>query len=253
PLAEVADVSISKGPPAIKSENARRTAWIYVDLTTSDIGGYVERAKSVVEQQVVLPQGVSIVWSGQYEYMERANARLRVVVPLTLAIVFLLLYIHFRRVTESLIVLLGTILFAPIGGIWLLYLLDFNVSIAVGVGFIALVGLAAETGVVMLVYLDERLDRARREGHLSSLEDLRGAVSAGAVERVRPLLMTVSTTLIGLLPVMFGTETGMRVMKRIAAPMVGGLISSTILTLVVLPAVYFLWKSRALPEADQED
>ncbi|MBW2386697.1 MAG: efflux RND transporter permease subunit, partial [Deltaproteobacteria bacterium] len=203
PLAEVADVSISKGPPSIKSENARRTAWIYVDLTTSDIGGYVERAKSVVEQQVVLPQGVSIVWSGQYEYMERANARLRVVVPLTLAIVFLLLYIHFRRVTESLIVLLGTILFAPIGGIWLLYLLDFNVSIAVGVGFIALVGLAAETGVVMLVYLDERLDRARREGHLSSLEDLRGAVSAGAVERVRPLLMTVSTTLIGLLPVIF--------------------------------------------------
>jgi Cu(I)/Ag(I) efflux system membrane protein CusA/SilA len=252
PLAEVAEISISKGPPAIKSENARRTAWIYVDLTTSDIGGYVARAQEVVAQQVEMPPGVSIVWSGQYEYMERANARLAVVVPLTLAIIFLLLYVHFRRVTESVIVMVGTILFAPIGGIWLLYLLDFNISIAVGVGFIALAGLAAETGVVMLVYLDERFDRAKREGHLRTLDDLRKAVAGGAVERVRPLLMTVATTLIGLLPIMFGTETGTRVMKRIAAPMVGGLISSTILTLVVLPVVYFLWKSRQIEQPEQE-
>jgi Cu(I)/Ag(I) efflux system membrane protein CusA/SilA len=253
PLGEVAEISISKGAPAIKSENARRTAWIYVDLTTSDIGGYVARAQEVVGQQVEMPPGVSIVWSGQYEYMERANARLRVVVPLTLGIIFLLLYVHFRRVTESVIVMVGTILFAPLGGIWLLYLLDFNLSIAVGVGFIALVGLATETGVVMLVYLDERFDRAKREGRLRSLDELRSAVAGGAVERVRPLLMTVSTTLIGLLPIMFGSETGTRVMKRIAAPMVGGLISSTVLTLVVLPAVYFIWKSRQIELPEPED
>jgi Cu(I)/Ag(I) efflux system membrane protein CusA/SilA len=150
-------------------------------------------------------------------------------------------------------VMVGTLLFAPIGGIWLLYLLDFNLSIAVGVGFIALAGLATETGVVMLVYLDERFDRAKREGHLRNLADLRAAVAEGAVDRVRPLLMTVATTLIGLLPIMFGTETGTRVMKRIAAPMVGGLISSTILTLVVLPAVYFIWKSRQIPREVEEE
>ena len=252
PLGEVADISISKGAPAIKSENARRTAWIYVDLTTSDIGGYVARAKEIVAQQVEMPPGVSIVWSGQYEYMERANATLWVVVPLTLGIIFILLYIHFRRITESAIVMVGTILFAPVGGIWLLYLLDFNMSIAVGVGFIALVGLAAETGVVMLVYLDERFDRAKREGRLRNLDDLRHAVAGGAVERVRPLLMTVATTLIGLLPIMFGTETGTRVMKRIAAPMVGGLISSTILTLMVLPAVYLIWKSRQVAQPRED-
>ncbi len=252
PLAEVAELSISKGAPAIKSENARRTAWIYVDLTTTDIGGYVARAQEVVAQQVEMPPGVSIVWSGQYEYMERANARLRVVVPLTLGIIFLLLYVHFRRVTPSAIVMVGTILFAPLGGVWLLYLLDFNLSIAAGVGFVALAGLAAETGVVMLVYLDERLDRAKREGRLRNLEDLASAVAGGAVERVRPLLMTVATTLIGLLPIMIGTETGTRVMKRIAAPMVGGLISSTVLTLVVLPAVYFIWKSRQIEQPEQE-
>ncbi len=246
PLVEVADISIAKGPPAIKSENARRTAWIYVDLTTSDIGGYVERAKRAVSAQVSMPPGVSLVWSGQYEYMERANARLRVVVPLTLGIIFLLLYVHFRRAAESAIVLVGTLLFAPIGGVWLLYLLDYNMSIAVGVGFIALAGLAAETGVVMLVYLDERYDAALRAGRLETLEDLRTAVADGAVQRVRPLLMTVSTTLIGLLPIMYGTETGARVMKRIAAPMVGGLVSSTLLTLVVLPAVYFIWKAWKL-------
>jgi Cu(I)/Ag(I) efflux system membrane protein CusA/SilA len=253
PLAEVAEISISKGAPSIKSENARRTAWVYVDLETGDIGGYVARAQKAVAQQVETPPGVSLVWSGQYEYMERANARLRIVVPLTLGIIFLLLYMHFRRVTESMIVMVGTILFAPIGGVWLLYLLDFNMSIAVGVGFIALLGLAAETGIVMLVYLDERFDRARREGRLETLDDLRQAIAAGAVERVRPLLMTVATTLIGLLPIMLGTETGTRVMKRIAAPMVGGLISSTLLTLVVLPAVYLLWKSRQIGVGEEGD
>ena len=189
-----------------------------------------------------------MVWSGQYEYMERANARLRLVIPLTLGIIFTLLYIHFRQIGESLIVMSGTILFAPIGGLWMMYLLDYDLSIAVGVGFIALAGLATETGVVMLVYLDESCRRSVREGRMNSLDDLAAAISEGAVERVRPLLMTVATTLFGLLPIMFGTETGTRVMKRIAAPMVGGLISSALLTLIVLPAVYYLWKGRSVGE-----
>jgi Cu(I)/Ag(I) efflux system membrane protein CusA/SilA len=252
PLAQVAEIRTVKGAPAIKSENARRTAWIYIDLSTSDIGGYVEMARNAVTKQVVLPPGVSIVWSGQYEYMERANARLRLVVPLTLGIIFLLLYVHFRQIGESIIVMAGTILFAPLGGLWLMYLLDYNLSIAAGVGFIALAGLATETGVVMLVYLDVTYGRYERDGRMSSLADLRAAVSEGAVERVRPLIMTVATTLIGLLPIMFGTETGTRVMKRIAAPMVGGLISSTILTLVVLPAVYFLWKARSVRHPSED-
>jgi Cu(I)/Ag(I) efflux system membrane protein CusA/SilA len=245
PLAQVADIDISKGPPAIKSENARRTAWIYVDLTTSDIGGYVERARRAVEEQVRLPAGVSVVWSGQYEYMERANRRLMLVVPLTLAVIVILLYAHFRRAAETSMVMLGTILFAPIGGLWLLWAADFNLSVAVGVGFIALLGLAAETGVVMLVYLNGAYERFQREGRLQSLADLKDAIVAGSAERVRPILMTTGTTMIGLLPIMFGTETGTRVMKRIAAPMVGGLVSSTLLTLVVLPAIYLLWKRFA--------
>jgi Cu(I)/Ag(I) efflux system membrane protein CusA/SilA len=246
PLTQVADISISKGPPAIKSENARRTAWIYVDLTTSDIGGYVQRARRAVEQEVMLPAGVSIAWSGQYEYMERANRRLMMVVPLTLAVIMLLLYAHFQRAAETLIVMVGTILFAPIGGLWLLYLSDFNLSVAVGVGFIALLGLAAETGVVMLVYLNGAHDRFTREGRMKRMADLKTAIMAGSAERVRPILMTTGTTMIGLLPIMFGTETGTRVMKRIAAPMVGGLVSSTLLTLIVLPAIYLLWKRFSL-------
>jgi Cu(I)/Ag(I) efflux system membrane protein CusA/SilA len=241
PLAQVADLKVVKGPPAIKSENARRTASIYVDLKTSDVGGYVEQAKAAVAEQVKLPAGVSIVWSGQFEYMERANKRLAVVVPLTLAIIFLLLYAHFRNFTETSIVMLS-LPFALVGGIWLLYFFGFNLSVAVAVGFIALSGLAAETGVVMLVYLDETYERWRREGRLSSLEDLKAIVTEGAVDRLRPKLMTVSTTMIGLLPVMYGTETGTRVMKRIAAPMVGGLLSSTVLTLIIIPAIYLIWK-----------
>jgi Cu(I)/Ag(I) efflux system membrane protein CusA/SilA len=246
PLAQVADIGIEKGPPSIKSENARRTAWIYVDLTTGDIGGYVQRARRAVEQEVRLPAGVSVVWSGQYEYMERANRRLMVVVPFTLAVIMILLYAHFRRAGETLIVMVGTILFAPIGGIWLLYLSGFNASVAVGVGFIALLGLAAETGVVMLVYLNGAYQRFRSEGRIRGIADLESAIMAGSAERVRPILMTTGTTMIGLLPIMFGTETGTRVMKRIAAPMVGGLVSSTLLTLIVLPAIYLLWKKLEL-------
>lgn len=241
PLVQVADITISKGAPAIKSENARRTAWIYVDLKSSDVGGYVKRAKQVVSEQITLPPGVSIVWSGQFEYMERANKRLSIVVPLILAIIFLLLYVHFRSMTESLIVMF-TLPFALVGGIWLMFFSGYNLSVAVAVGFIALTGLAAETGVVMLVYLDGTYDRWKSEGRLKSIGDLKSVIIEGAVDRVRPKLMTVATTTIGLLPVMFGTDTGTRVMKRIAAPMVGGLISSTILTLVILPAIYLIWK-----------
>ncbi|MCP4922308.1 MAG: efflux RND transporter permease subunit [Proteobacteria bacterium] len=248
PLAQVADISIEKGAPAIKSENARRTAWIYVDLETSDIGGYVDQARELVKAEVPLPPGVSLQWSGQYEYMERANERLMWVLPLTGVVIFLLLFAYFRRFGETGMVMIGTTFFAPIGGVWLLWALDFNVSVAVGVGFIALLGLAAETGVVMLLYLDEAVERYRDQGRLNTDEDLAAAIMEGAVERVRPKLMTVATTFFGLLPILFGTETGTRVMKRIAAPMIGGLASSTLLTLLVLPALYLLWKRAFKPE-----
>jgi len=246
PLGQVADITVSKGPPAIKSENAKLTAWIYVDLSTSDVGGYVDRARRAVDRSVVLPEGVSMVWSGQYEYMQRANERLAIVVPLTLGLIFVLLYAHFRKIGETVMVMLGTTIFAPIGGIWLLYLADYNLSVAVGVGLIALAGLAAETGVVMLVYLDEAFERFRARSQMNGIDDLKAAIIEGAVERVRPKLMTVATTLIGLLPILVGTETGTRVMKRIAAPMVGGMISSTLLTLLLIPAIYLLWKGALL-------
>ena len=245
PLRAVASISVKKGPPAVKSENARRTAWIFVDLKTSDVGGYVRAAKEAVKE-VELPPGVSVVWSGQYEYMERANQRLAVVVPLTLAIILILLFVHFGNLAETFIVL-GTLPFALVGGIWLLWLADFNLSVAVGVGFIALAGLAAETGVVMIVYLDEVWDRWVDEGRMRTVADLVAGTIEGAVDRVRPKVMTVATTVIGLLPVMLGNETGTRVMKRIAAPMVGGLLSSTVLTLIIVPAVWFLWRKGQLP------
>ena len=247
PLGQVADIEVSKGPPAIKSENARRTAWIYVDLETSDIGGYVERAKRAVEEQVALPAGVAPPeWSGQYEYMQRANDRLRLVVPLTITIIFVLLYAHFRRIGTAAMVLVSTVLFAPLGGVWLMWWSDFNLSIAAGVGFIALSGLAAEMGVVMVAYLEDATARFEQEGRLRTIADLREAIVEGAVDRVRPLVMTVATTFVGLLPVMIGTEAGARVMKRLAAPMVGGLVSALLLTLVVLPAIYLLWRSLGM-------
>jgi len=250
PLSHVADIGFSRGPPVIKSENARRTTWIYVDLdkeTTEgrDLGGYVRSARQAVDRQVSLPPGVSMVWSGQYEYMERAAQRLSAVIPLTLGIIVILLYAHFRRLGETVIVM-TTLPFALVGGIWLMFLMGFNMSVAVGVGFIALAGLAAETGVVMLVYLEEAIDRFQAEGRLRSQQDLKAAITEGAVDRVRPKLMTVATTMIGLMPIMFGTETGTRVMKRIAAPMVGGLLSSAILTLLIIPAVYLLWRGFQL-------
>ncbi|MEQ9497550.1 MAG: CusA/CzcA family heavy metal efflux RND transporter [Deltaproteobacteria bacterium] len=245
PLGQLARMELKKGPPAIKSENARRTAWIYVDLKDVDVGTYVERAKEVVRDQVKMPPGVSIVWSGQYEYMQRAQERLMLLVPLTLVLVFLLLYFHFKNLAESAVVMLS-LPFALVGGFWLMYLFGFNMSVAVAVGFIALAGLAAETGVVMLVYLDEAYRRRKVSGELNTFDDLRAVVIEGSVERVRPKLMTVATTLIGLLPVMAGAGTGAETMKRIAAPMVGGLVTSTILTLVIIPVIYMFMKQIGL-------
>ncbi len=243
PIGQVADLRIRKGPPGIKSENARLNAWVYIDIRDVDVGTYVERAREIVGEEIDLPQGYSLVWSGQYEYMERAKERLSLVVPVTLAIIFLLLFLHFRSVVESLMVML-TLPFALVGGIWLIYLLDYNMSVAVGVGFIALAGVSAELGVVMLTYLDQALEARRQEGPLESPGDLAAAIVEGASRRVRPIFMTVGSTVGGLLPIMWATGTGSQVMKRIAAPMVGGLATATLLALLVLPAVYELWRGR---------
>ena len=250
PLSYVANFSIVNGPPVIKSENARTTSWVYVDIRDIDVGAYVQNARAVVQAQVDLPEGYSMVWSGQYEYMERARQRLQIVIPLTLVIIFLLLYLNFKNITESLIVMLS-LPFSLVGGVWLLYLFDYNLSVAVGVGFIALAGVAAETGVIMLIYLDQAYKDRLARGHMTSLKDLYEAVIVGAVERVRPKMMTVMAIMAGLLPILWGHGTGSEVMKRIAAPMVGGMISSTILTLVVIPVIYYLWKSRALKKRAQ--
>jgi len=249
PISQVARIKLSKGPPGIKSENARRTAWVYVDLTDTDVGTYVDVARQIVKERVSLPPGYSMVWSGQYEYMERAQQRLQIIVPFTLIIILMLLYLNFRRVTESLIVMLS-LPFALIGGIWLMYWLDYDFSVAVGVGFIALAGVAAETGVLMLVYLEQAYKRWQNEGKLKTRADLMTAIVEGASERVRPIMMTVTSTVAGLLPIMWGVGTGSDVMQRIAAPMVGGMASAIILTLVVIPVVYFMVKSGAVVTDD---
>jgi Cu(I)/Ag(I) efflux system membrane protein CusA/SilA len=247
PLGQLARVSLSQGPPAIRTENAQLAAYIYIDLRDRDIGGYVRAAQKAVREQVNFPPGATVQWSGQFEYMERAAARLSVVVPLTLLIIFLLLYLNFRRLTETLIVMLS-VPFALVGGVWLLWLLDYNLSVAVAVGFIALAGVAAETGVVMLIYLDHAYERVRAqraaEGRLPTLQDTYDAIIEGAVERVRPKIMTVVAIIAGLLPIMWGSGTGAEVMRRIAAPMVGGMVSSTLLTLMVIPAIYMIVKTR---------
>ncbi len=241
PLSQVADVRIRSGPPAIKSEDARRTAWIYVDTDVSDLGGYVARAKEAVERQVQLPPGVGVDWSGQYAAMQRAWARLAVVIPLTLGLIVLLLALHFRRLGETVLVLL-TLPFAAVGGLFAVQAAGYPVSVAVVVGFIALAGLAAETGVVMLVYLREAVDRARREGRLTGPAALADAVVEGAAERLRPKVMTVATTLLGLAPVLLGEGPAVEILRRIALPMVGGLLSSALLTLVLLPVAWWGWQ-----------
>jgi len=248
-LAEVADIRIDNGPGMIKTENARLNGWIYIDIEGRDLGSYVKDAQQTVADKVQLPSGYSISWSGQYEFMVRAVERLTTVVPVTLVIIILLLYMNFRNITEVLIIL-GTLPLALVGGFWLLYLLDYNMSVAVGVGFIALAGVSVEIGVIMLVYLNQAFDvhreKAKTTGIALTVEEVRSAVIEGALLRVRPIMMTVATIIAGLLPIMLGSGTGSEVMRRIAAPMVGGMVSATMLTLVVIPAVFLLWKSMGM-------
>jgi Cu(I)/Ag(I) efflux system membrane protein CusA/SilA len=249
PLGQLARIFISKGAPSIRTENALLSAYIYVDIRDRDIGSYVADARKAVAEQVKFPPGYYATWSGQFEYMERAAAKMKIVIPITLMLIFLLLYFNFMRVTETLIVMLS-VPFALVGGVWLLWWLDYNLSVAVAVGFIALAGVAAETGVVMLIYLDRAWQEVRArcvaEGRALTADDLHAAIMEGAVERVRPKMMTVVAIMAGLLPIMWGTGTGSEVMSRIAAPMIGGMISSTVLTLVVIPVLYALVKSREL-------
>ena len=245
-LADVADVYIDDGPPMIKSENARLNGWTLIDIEDRDLGSYVSEAQAAVAEQITLPPGYSIAWSGQYEYLLRAQERLSIVVPLTLAIIVFLLYLNFRNLTEVMIIL-GTIPFALLGGLWLMYLLDFNMSIAVAVGFIALAGVAVEIGVLMLVYLNQSYKEIiETEGIGVSRQALKAAVIRGASLRVRPIMMTVVSIVIGLITVMPGAGTGSEVMRRIAGPMIGGMISTLMLTLILIPVIYFLWKKRSL-------
>ena len=248
-LADVADVKVVDGPPLIKSENARLNGWTYVDIVGRDLGSYVAEAQKVVRDFVELPAGYSLAWSGQYEYMVRAKERLAVVGPVTLAIILLLLYLNFRRFAEVAIII-GTLPLALIGGLWLLYLLGYDLSVAVGVGFIALAGVAVEIGVIMLVYLNQAIRAhkatAEAEGRALTINDVRGAVLDGALLRVRPIMMTVAAIIAGLLPIMLGGGTGSEVMRRIAAPMIGGMVSATILTLIVIPALFLFWRGRGL-------
>ena len=244
-LADVAAVRVEDGPDMIRSENARLNGWIYVDIQGRDLGSYVAAAQQAVAAEIQLPAGYALGWSGQYEYMQRAAARLTLLVPVTLVIILLLLYTNFQRVGEVFI-LLGMLPLALVGGFWLLYLLDYNLSIAVGVGFIALAGVAVETGVIMLLYLNLSWNRIRAGKAAPDVADLHAAVVEGAVQRLRPKLMTVATIIAGLLPIMLSSGTGSEVMRRIAAPMLGGMISSTLLTLLVIPAAYLLWQRAAL-------
>jgi Cu(I)/Ag(I) efflux system membrane protein CusA/SilA len=246
PITQLAEIRVVKGPAVIKSENARNNAWIYVDLRGIDVGTYVKKAQQILKEKIKLPSGYSIVWSGQYEYMVRAQKRLMIVVPLTLIIIFLLLYFNFKNVTESLIVMLS-VPFSLTGGLWLIYLLGYHMSVAVGVGFIALAGVATEIGVVLLVYLDQSFKRFKEQHGVNfNKRHLNQAIEEGSALRMRPIMMTAVAIMAGLMPIMWSHGTGSEVMKRIAAPMVGGMVSATILTLIVVPAIYGLWKGWKL-------
>lgn len=247
PMAQLARITMTSGPPAVRDENGSLAGIVFVDVAGRDLGGYVEEVQRLVRERVALPAGYSLAWGGQFQYLERAKARLKVVVPITILLIFVLLYLNFRSVTRSLIVLLS-VPFGVVGAIVYLYLLKYHLSVAVWVGIIALAGVAAETGVVMIIFLDEAYERRQREGRLRSMAELREAIIEGAVQRVRPKMMTASAILIGLLPIMWSHGAGADVMKRIAAPMIGGMVSSTILTLLVIPAIYALWRERGLRE-----
>ena len=253
PLGQLVEFRIRKGPTAIKTENARHIAWVYVDIDEIDIGTYVAEAKRTLSGQMQLPAGYTLNWGGQYEYLERANARLLLIAPVTLGIIFLLLYLNFRRISDTLLVI-AVLPFALIGGIVLLWILDYDLSVAVGAGFLALAGLTAETGVIMLLFLNQALTRHREEGRLRTRTDVWNAVIEGATFRARPLLMTVASDAIGLLPIMWGTGTGSETMRRIAAPMVGGVVTAALVTLILIPIVFALIHGRQFegPEKPEE-
>lgn len=248
-LGDVAHIFIEDGPPGIKSENARLNGWVFVDIEGVDVGSYVDGAKQVLMEQLKLPAGYSINWAGQYEYMERAKEKLSYVIPLTLMIIVLLLYLNFRNFIEVTMIM-GTLPLALVGSIWLMYLEGFNFSVAVGVGFIALAGVAVEIGVIMLVYLNqsfaELINKVKEDGSTLSREALHYSVLEGASKRVRPVVMTAATIIIGLLPILYGSGTGSEVMSRIAAPMVGGMISAMFLTLIVLPVLFYMWRAKSI-------
>ncbi|NOQ81736.1 MAG: CusA/CzcA family heavy metal efflux RND transporter [Methylophaga sp.] len=239
PLVQLASMQLRRGAPVIKTEDSRPNAWVYIDIKTDDIGGYVAKAKQLVDSQIEIPAGYSLSWSGQFEYMERAAERLRLVVPITLISIFLLLYLNFRNISAPVVVML-TVPFALSGGIWLVYLLGYNLSVAVAVGFIALAGVAAEIGILVLTFIDQKIAELRKTKKYLSQHDILQAVQSGTAERVRPILMTATATIAGLLPIMWGSGTGSEVMQRIAAPMVGGMITATLLSLIVLPVIYSL-------------
>ena len=252
PLEQLAELNFTKGPPAIKTENARPNALVFIDLEDIDVGTYVENARETLANQISLPPGYSMQWSGQYEYLERAESRLMLIAPLTLGIIFLLLYLNFRRLSDTLLVI-GSLPFALVGGLYLLWALDYDLSVAVGAGFLALLGLTAETGVIMLLFLNQARDRAIEAGKLETVQDLWRTTVEGATFRARPLLMTVASDVIGLLPIMWGAGTGSETMRRIAAPMVGGVISATLVTLIVIPVLFTLVHGWGLPSEDADD
>jgi len=245
PLDALGDIVIKKGPPVIKSENARLNAWVYIDIENIDVGTYVNNAQKIINEKLKLPQGYSIIWSGQFEYMERAAQKLTLVIPLTFLIVILLLYFNTKSFVKTGIVLLA-LPFSLVGAIWFLYLAGFHMSVAVWVGIIALLGVDAETGVVMLLYLDIAYENWKKRGNLNSFKDLRDSIFEGAVKRIRPKMMTVLVLFLGLLPILLGHGAGADVMKRIAAPMVGGIFTSLIMELTVYPAIFYALKRREM-------
>ena len=250
PIGQLADIRYVVGPPGIKSENAKPNAWVYVDIRNIDVGSYVEAARQAVSDQITLPAGYTIAWSGQYEYMQRAQQRLMFVIPITLLLIFVIIYLNTSSVIETAIVMLG-VPFALIGSVWLLYLLEYNLSVAVWVGVIALAGLYAETAIVLLLYLDQSYREHQERGLIQDRNSLIQAIYAGSVQRVRPILMTVATDVIGLLPIMWSTGTGADVMKRIATPLVGGILTSGFTVLVIMPIVYFLWRGIGVPRGEK--
>ena len=249
PLAQLADISIHKGPASIKSENSRRTVWVYVDIRGVDVGTYVKNAQEAVRNRIQLPPGYNIVWSGQFEYMQRAEKRMMFVIPLTLFIVFLIIYLNTRSLAKTAVVLLA-VPFSLVGAFWLIYLLGYNLSVAVWVGLIALAGLDAETGVVMLLYLDVSYEAMKNKGFMNTMGDLKEAIFDGAVKRIRPKIMTAAVIIAGLLPIMWSTVTGSDVMKRIAAPMVGEVVTSVIMELLVYPVIYEFMYQKGLSKTD---